>query len=207
MSTLLYIEASPRKARSASSQVAKAFLDQYKAAHPADRVETIDLWAVQLPSFDGDTINAKYRILHGEKHTPAEAGAWKAVVETAERFKRADKYLFSLPMWNFGVPYRLKHYVDILIQPGLTFSFSPEAGYAGLVKGKPAAVVFARGGAYQGDDAKADFQKPYLELALGFIGVTDIRSIVVEPMLAGPEVADSAKQAAIAKAKEMAAKF
>ena len=65
-----------------------------------------------------------------------------------ERFKSADWYLFSLPMWNFGVPYVLKHLIDVIVQPGLTFSFSPTEGYKGLVTGKKAVAVYARGGAY-----------------------------------------------------------
>ena len=65
-------------------------------------------------------------------------------------------------MWNFGVPYKLKHYIDVITQPGLSFSFSPETGYTGLVTGKPAAVIYARGGEYSSSEAAArmDFQKP-----------------------------------------------
>ena len=28
-------------------------------------------------------------------------------------FTAADKYVLATPMWNFGVPYRLKHYIDL----------------------------------------------------------------------------------------------
>ena len=78
----------------------------------------------------------------------AQAKAWKRVTGVIERFKSADWYLFSLPMWNFGVPYVLKHLIDVIVQPGLTFSFSPTEGYKGLVTGKKAVAVYARGGAY-----------------------------------------------------------
>jgi FMN-dependent NADH-azoreductase len=46
-------------------------------------------------------------------------------------------------------------------------------------------VVYARGGAYQsGSETEGlDFQKKYMELLLGFIGFTDIKSVVSEPML------------------------
>ena len=56
-----------------------------------------------------------------------------------EQFVNADKFLLAIPMWNFGIPYRLKQYLDVILQPGYTFSFSPETGYSGLVTGKPAA--------------------------------------------------------------------
>ena len=42
----------------------------------------------------------------------------------------------------------MKHLIDVIVQPGLTFSFSPTEGYKGLVTGKKAAAVYARGGAY-----------------------------------------------------------
>ena len=210
MSKLLHVEASPRKGRSSSIAVAQAFLKAYETANPGDEVETLDLWSADLPEFEGDTLNAKYRLLTGQEHTAEEAAAWAAVVKTFGHFNSADKYLLSLPMWNFGLPYKLKHYLDVIIQPGLSFSFSPETGYTGLITGKPAAVVYSRGGAYGADSggAQMDFQKPYLELALGFMGFTDIRPIVVEPTLArGPEGAAKAKAAAIGVAVQIAQAF
>ncbi|MDX1925315.1 MAG: NAD(P)H-dependent oxidoreductase [Pirellulaceae bacterium] len=207
MSKLLYIEASPRKERSKSIAVAKAFLDAYRAAHPNDEVVTLDLWAKALPEFDGYTIDAKYQVLHGQGFDQQQKAAWDAIVAVCEEFKSADKYVISLPMWNFGIPYKLKHYIDVIAQPGQTFSFSPATGYSGLVTGKPVLTIYARGGAYSADAAKGmDFQKSYLEFLLGFIGFKDIQSIVVEPTLAAPaDVAaaeSTASQAAVALAKQ-----
>ena len=66
MSKLLHLEASPRGDRSASITVAKHFIDAYRAAHPGDTVETLDLWQAGLPEFNGATIDAKYAIMHGK---------------------------------------------------------------------------------------------------------------------------------------------
>ena len=113
-------------------------------------------------------------------------------------------------MWNFGIPYRLKQYIDILVQPGYTFSYSPETGYKGLLTGKPLLAVYARGGEYPaGNPAEAfDMQTKYLQLILGFIGFTNIRSVIVEPTLQGSAEAIEAKvqQAAIG-AKKIAENF
>jgi hypothetical protein len=62
MAKMLYIEASPRKERSASIKVALEFVDTYREAHPDDRVELLDLWEESLPAFSGDVIDAKCRI-------------------------------------------------------------------------------------------------------------------------------------------------
>lgn len=207
MAKLLHIQASPRTARSASVAVANHFLDVYRTQHPGDTIETINLWDEELPAFDGAAIDAKYAILHGQQHTPEQAAAWQAVTRIADRFKSADKYLVSVPMWNFGIPYRLKHFIDVLVQPGLTFSFSPETGYQGLVTGKPVVAIYARGGAYgPGTGAESyDAQSSYLRQILGFIGFTRIEEIFVEPTLGAAKAKEDAIAAGNQKAASLAA--
>jgi FMN-dependent NADH-azoreductase len=209
MGRLLYIEASPRKNRSSSIAAARAFLEAYQAAHPGDVVETWDLWAEPLPEFDGAMLEAKYSVIHGTNQTSEQARAWGEVTALADRFKSADKHVISLPMWNFGIPYKLKHLFDVITQPGLTFSFSPQAGYTGLVTGKPAAVIYARGGSYlPGSGAEGyDAQKPYVELLLRFIGFTDIRAIVVEPTLGQPDLIQQVKAEALEEARALGKTF
>ena len=131
MSILLYLESSPRKARSKSISVASEFLDAYRTAHPDAEIDKWDLWNTPLPEFDGATIDAKYKTMHGESHSAEEASAWEEVVRIFDRFNAADKYVLSVPMWNFGIPYKLKHFIDVIVQPGLAFRFSRKAGTRG----------------------------------------------------------------------------
>lgn len=209
MSKVLYIQASPRADRSYSRAVADTFISAYAKAHPEDSVEVLDLFGADLPPFDGLAVQAKYRIFHGEQPSDEEKTAWKTVEAVIEKFKSADKYVFAIPMWNFGIPYRLKQYLDIIIQPGYTFSFSPESGYNGLLEGKTALTIYARGGVYsEGEGAALDFQKKYIDLVLGFVGINDVRSIVIEPTLAGgPDGANQTKETATAAAKKLALDF
>lgn len=206
MAKLLYIQASPRKERSKSNQAAAAFIESYMQVNPKDTVETLNVFEEDLPSIDGLTVQARYSIMHGKSHTLEEREAWDAVEKIITRFSHANKYLFSLPMWNFGIPYRLKHYIDIIVQPGYTF-INGANGYEGLINDKPVAVIYARGGAYLEAEAY-DKQKPYMEQILGFIGFENIRSIVVEPTLAGgDEKARQALEIAVKAAREMARRF
>ena len=207
MAKLLYIESSPRKERSKSIALGQAILNAYQEANPGDEVVTIDLWQKSLPEFDGYTIDAKYQVLHGQDFDDDQARAWQAVVDVCNEFKSADKYVISVPMWNFGVPYKLKHYIDVIAQPGQTFSFDPSTGYSGLVTGKPAAVLYARGGAYSGEGSGMDHQKPYVEQMLGFFGFTDVQPIVIEPTLAAPDDVAATIDAASQKARQIASKF
>lgn len=204
MSKLLYIQASPRGSRSSSNEVANSYIESFKAASADNTVSTLNVWDMNLPEFDGDRLNAKYSFLHGQNPSEQEAEAWQEIVAIADQFKAADSYLISTPMWNFSIPYKLKHFIDVITQPGLTFSFSPETGFQGLVTGKSVTAVYSRGGEYDNEAAKGmDFQKPYLELVLGFIGFKDINSIIIEPTLADPGTFSNAIDKANLQASEL----
>ncbi|NLH18207.1 MAG: FMN-dependent NADH-azoreductase [Phycisphaerae bacterium] len=207
MSKLLYIQSSPRSGRSKSISVADAFVEEYRRLRPSDAIDTLNVFTTELPAFDGPVVQAKYNLLHGRPHSAGDQQAWKAVEAVIDRFKAADRYLLAIPMWNFGIPYRFKHYLDLIMQPGYTFGFSAEKGYYGLVIGKPLVVVYARGGEYPAGSPLAayDMQKPYVELAFRFMGFTDIRSIVLEPTLQGsPEEIEARKKALVPEARRLA---
>jgi FMN-dependent NADH-azoreductase len=210
MSKLLYIKASPMGELSYSVAVADAFVRAYRQAHPGDEVQTLNIFEEPLPEFDFAAASAKYKIMHGVEHSQQDKEVWDRIVAVIDEFKSADKYVMAVPMWNFSIPWRLKQYIDVIVQPGHTFSATEAGGYDGLVGRKPILVVYARGGEYLvGTEAEAfDLQKRYLELVLGFMGLSDVRSIIVEPTLAGgPDTAAQNKTSAIGRAKEMASDF
>lgn len=208
MTRLLYIEAPPRKARSHSIAVAEAFLDVLHATSSDVEVDRLDLWAEPLPEFDGGAIDAKhaYRLTGDVLATDEDHQIWERVSAVFERFADADAYLISSPMWNFGVPYKLKHYFDVMAQPGLAFSFSEDGVPTGHVTGKPAVIIAARGGAY-GDDsplAPMDHQVPWLETMLRFIGFEDISRVLIEPTIGAPATVSQTRADAIAEAEVVA---
>ena len=209
MATLLYIEASPRKQRSHSIKVAEAFLVAYQQTHPSDRIDRLDLWQADLPRFDGDMLNAKYSIMHGEQPSVAERGAWRQVESFFQRFNAADKYLFGVPMWNFGLPSVLKHYIDVITQPDLAWRFEPvSSSYSGLVRGRTLAIYASGAASHAGSGAEAfDLQKPALENWLAFIGLTDVTRITVAGTQLGPEAAANATHEAMAEAVRVAGPF
>jgi len=40
------------------------------------------------------------------KPDDAQRAAWQSVLAVVERFRTADRYVFSVPMWNGSIPYR-----------------------------------------------------------------------------------------------------
>ena len=211
MSKLVYIESSPRKDRSHSIAVARAFLDAYRAGHPSDEVDTWDLWAAgeRLPEFDGAAITAKYAARGpGFVHTPAEADAWATITRSADRLRAADVLVLAVPMWNYGIPYKLKHLIDVVTQPGLTFRPSPD-GPVGLMTRTRAVVVSARGGNYAAGTrfAERDMELPYLVRWLNLIGIADVTPITLEGANLGEAAAAEARAKGIAEAQRVAATF
>lgn len=209
MSKVLLIEASPRGQRSRSIAVARSFCQAYRKNHPETEIETIQLFEMDLPAFDGGALEAKYEILSGGSPSPKHQQDWSRVEAIIEQFASADVYVLAVPMWNFSIPYRLKQYIDVLVQPGYTFRYDPETGYQGLLEDKSAFIAYARGGDYSEEAAEAvDHQKSYLELILGFVGVTYIQSLIVQPtLMGGPDTAEQKLQQAIEEAEAMGAEF
>lgn len=210
MSRVLYIQASPRADRSYSIAVADAFLEAYGQSHEDAIITTLNLFEIGLPPLDGEALNAKYAILHGQKLSSQQTMAWDAIERVIRVFTAADKYVMAVPMWNFGIPYRLKQYIDVIVQPTYTFSYTPKEGYKPLVTGKPMFIAYARGGDYtEGSGQEAfDLQTPYLETILQFIGFTDIRSAIVEPtLMGGSQLAQARRQAAIDQAHAISKTF
>jgi FMN-dependent NADH-azoreductase len=205
MTTLLHISASPRGTASESFALAEVLLDTYREAHPEHDVEHWDLWDGTLPQFGPDAAHAKMAVFAGASFTTEQAATWRRIEETFGRFDSADRYLFSVPMWNHNVPYILKQFIDVVSQPGMIFGFDAQHGYTGLLTGKRAAVIYTSGvyGEGRGPGFGTDFQVPYFEDWLRWAGVTDIETVHFRPNLV-TEDAGTARIVAQDRAREVA---
>ncbi len=101
----------------------------------------------------------------------------------------ADVLVLAAPMYNFAIPSSLKSWFDHVLRAGLTFRYA-EQGPEGLLQGKRAFVLTARGGIYAGGGL--DHQEPYLRQVLGFVGIHDVTFIHAEGMNMGPEFREKA---------------
>ena len=192
MKKIIYIEASPRKKRSHSINIANEYLDKVKENDSSIEIKTIDLCSMDLPEFTGDMMDAKYAVINGTDPSDAQKNAWSKVTEIFNDFADADHYVFSVPMWNFNIPYKLKHFIDIVTQPGLSWSYTPDDGYKGLMGGRTATVIYASGDGYsEGTGFESyDLQKPYINLWLTFIGFDKIEKVITDRTLFEPEEAE-----------------
>src|SRR5882762_11808554 len=178
MKDILLVLSSPRGWNSHSHQFASHIVDDLKARHPGAKVVVRDVAKEPLPHV-GEAFGTG-RVLPVEKRSPAEAKALALSDALVDELAAADVVVLAVPMYNFGLPSSLKAWIDHIVRPGRTFSYS-EKGPQGLVTGKKAVFVFARGGLYSDGPMQAfDFQEPYLRAALGFVGIADVEVVRVE---------------------------
>jgi FMN-dependent NADH-azoreductase len=208
MSRLLHVNASPRGSASQSLAIAETFLGTYRERKPETKVDTLHLFEDRLPEFGTVAADAKMAAFSGQEQTPEQIAVWAEARAVFDRFAAADEYVFNIPMWNAGVPYVLKHFIDVVTQPGWVFGFDPATGYTGLLTGKRAVVVYT-GGVYSPGvpmEFGVDFHSTFFRDWLRFIGITDVEELRFQgnALLADGE---TAFQEVLAGAKELATAF
>jgi FMN-dependent NADH-azoreductase len=200
MSNILFVNSSPRGAGSYSNQVASALVEKLEAASIGAIVTVRDLAKEPLPHVDDEFV-AAIRGPAGPQ-TDVQREIARRSDALVDELLAADTVVIAAPMINFTIPTTLKGWIDYVARAGRTFSYS-ESGPKGLVSGKRVFLVVARGGVYS-DRAQYDFQLPYLRHVLAFLGMTDVEVIDVEGTAFGPEAAERAVTAALARVEAVA---
>lgn len=186
MAKVLCVLSSPRGQSSCSNEAASFVLNEIRRGDPSAEITIRDLSLDPPPHIDADFVAA----LAPEG---ARSERQKAFLARSDAFVQelldADIVVIAAAMINLGIPSTLKAWIDHITIPGRTFAYR-EDGVQGLVTGKKAIVVVARGGVYSEAPAKAyDFQLPYLKGLLGFLGFENITAFEVEGTALGPEQA------------------
>jgi FMN-dependent NADH-azoreductase len=202
MRKLMHIIATPREDESRTLQISEVFLDAFQQNHPDWVIDELNLCREEIPSMSLKRVDGKYALLDGKELFGNLKESWLEVIQHIERFKSADLFLISTPMWNFSIPYMLKHYIDLIVQPKYLFRYT-KSGVEGLVKEKRMVVITSRGGQYSGENELSDFQEPYLRKIFGFVGITDITFIKAEPMDLGLDIQREKLEEAKKKAREL----
>ncbi len=200
MSTrLLHIIATPRGLASNTGRVSSALIEALHEAYDDLEVDTLDLFSADLPAVAGTNIKSKYALMTGQPLDDEARSSWQEIERTIEGFLAADIHVITAPMWNFGIPYALKYYIDAIVQPGYLFAYDEQGVPSGLVHGKRMACVTSRGGDYSQPPMDAmDHMVGYLRAIFGFVGITDLKFFDVQPCDVTPELRNAAAKEAIA---------
>ena len=180
---LLEIQSSPRGKSSDSISLTQSFIEARKADNGSLVVDSLNVWHEQLPEFDSDAIGAKYKAVKHETMTEAESNVWERIQLLIQRFQNADRIVLGTPMWNFGLPYKLKQLIDLVAQRNYLFTYDGKQ-YGPLLHVEKAIVVCTRGSRFlEGTPippSRFDHQATYLDFWLRLVGVRDLRSVVVD---------------------------
>ena len=175
MSRVLIIESSARQQDSVSRQLTQTFVSQWKAAHPNDQITVRDLAVNPVPHLDINLLGGWMK--PAEQRSDIEQVSLERSNQLTDELLAADVLVMAAPMYNFAIPSTLKAWLDHVLRAGVTFKYT-ETGPQGLLSGKRAYVLTARGGIYAG--STADHQEPYLRQVMAFIGIHDVTFIHAE---------------------------
>lgn len=179
---LLEIQSSPRGKSSDSISLTQSFIEACRSGNGSIVVDTLNVWHEQLPEFDSEAIGAKYKAVKHETMTEAESNVWERIQSLIQRFQNVDRIVLGAPMWNFGLPYKLKQLIDLVAQRDYLFTYDGNQ-YGPLLNVEKAIVVYTRGSRFlEGTPIPPSFdhQAPYLDFWLRLIGVRELRSVIVD---------------------------
>ena len=201
---ILHVIGSPRGERSRSVKVAQRLIERLAAASPGTEVETLNVCHADLPALTGPVIEGRYALIEGREVADDVRAAWGRIGEAVAHFLSFDCIVFSVPMWNFGIPWQLKQYIDTITQPGMAFRVS-ESGVEGMGAGKR--VILVASGALDirpdSPTAELDFQVRFMQAWLGFIGITDVHVVHLRPTYGPPEAVEAAMAEAYSSAEAL----
>lgn len=213
MAKLLYITANPKGLeKSKGLQIGETFIETFLSCRPDTELARLDLFQLDIPKMDADLVSARGKVggygIPIDQLIEPERSKLLKMHALAEEFKRFDFYVFVSPVWNLGSPAILKAYLDNLFIHGKTFKFTGD-GPKGLLAGKTGLHIQTRGGIYlKGPMKGLESGDRYLQIALNFLGIKMMETVVAEGFDHYPDqeaqIVAAAKAEAAKAAKDMA---
>jgi FMN-dependent NADH-azoreductase len=201
MKRILWVSSSLHGVPSHSQSIAQRIVDELKSRIPGGEVVVRDVANQPLPHPGAGFVTG--RILPSDKRNAHEVEAIAASDVLVAELQAADVVVVSAPMHNFSIPSSLKAWIDQIVRPGVTATYSAN-GPVGLLRGKKVILVLARGGIYSKGPMQAfDFQEPYLRAVLGLIGMDDIRVVRIEGVAMGEAALAQAVNSAHAQVEQV----
>ncbi len=201
---VLIIKSSTAANHSVSSEIADFLMEELKSKNnpEQDYQFTIrDLAQAPAPFLSAGTVQAFYT--PSDALSPEQEILLAPSVEYITELQNADIIVIASAMHNFSITSLLKAYIDQICRMGLTFQYTAE-GPQGLLKNKQAVIITSSGMEFDNEYVKAmDFQTPYLQRILNFVGIEDVRHIPVQG-LAHEDKVLRIKENAKTRVKEMA---
>lgn len=179
---ILQVDSGCTSPNSVSRTLTTAIVDKLRSEAPAVTIIHRDLIAHPVPYMTLKTVPGSHpSAVATQLLSEEEMSDRKITDEVLNEFLRADVIVVGVPMYNFGVPAQLKSWVDAIVIPGKTFSYTKD-GPRGLVSSKRAILAVTRGGCYgaNGFPIELEHAESYLRTILSLIGITDPEAVLAE---------------------------
>ncbi len=160
-------------------RLTREFVRGWCEAHPATDVLRRDLQDPPPPHLDESALAAFWT---PDAPTDPDSGAALALSDAMiQELEAADLVLLGSPMYNFTVTSTLKAWMDMVGRAGRTFRYTAD-GVQGLLGGRRAVIITARGGFYRGGGptSGADHQTALLDTYFRFLGMDDVMFVHAE---------------------------
>lgn len=173
------LDSSLRTTDSVTRTLADVVEREWRREHPDAEIIRRDLVNDPVPQVWPAAVSALMSP-PDQARTDAELAAAAVAQELVDELLAADAYLFAVPIYNYGVPASVKHWIDMVItDPRAT----PTEQF---LKGRPAVLVEARGGGYASGTPRAgwDHATPFLRRILSDVWGLDLATAEAELTLA-----------------------
>lgn len=184
MTTILRIDASPRRARSLTRRLADRFVDTWLSQCPGDRVVARDVGVEPPPAVSEAWIAA---VFTPEAERDAAQRALLALSDRLiDELAAADVIVMAVPMHNYGMPAALKAWIDQVVRINRTFTFDLGRGdwpLEPVMGGKTLVLLtasgefgFAPGGVREG----SNHLDPHIRTVAHYLGVSETHHLAIE---------------------------
>ena len=150
---------------------------------PAGSTEIVNLAEADIQPLDKDMLDAiVHTVFQRQQPDSGQRALLARCGEVIAKVKSAPRLVIAYPMYNFGIPARLKDWLDNLVVPGETFRYGADGTPRGLMSAHKVLLLQASGSVYtDGPMAQMDFASSYLKTLLGgFLGFASVDTIYAE---------------------------
>ncbi len=164
MKKLLYIDCCIRGKDSRTRGLAEAFL----SAAEGVEAEKVYLDEIDLRPLDLARLNARAK--------RSEEGFSDPMFDFAKQFRAADLVVIAAPLWDMGVPAKLKTYFEHTSVAGITFEVREDGNCVGCCRAQSGVFLTTRGMDIP-DGNEMEQATPYVRAFLRFMGVPDFYAV------------------------------
>ena len=159
---------------------------------PVGSAQTVNLAETDIQPLDKAVLEMFVAtVFQGQQPNAEQTALLARLMSVVNQVKSARRLVIAYPMYNFGIPARLKDWLDNLVVPGETSRYGAYCTPRGLMSAHKVLLLQASGSVYtDGPMAQMDFASSYLKTLLGgFLGFASVDTIYAEDTAGNWDVA------------------